>query len=577
MRELTLRLLRSVSLIALLAAGATAALADGGAGPYLAGRVASIHADYKAAAAYFTQALVSDPTNAELQENALLAQLAIGAFDKGQPMAEALERGGVKSPIADMAILATKVRTGDFQGVIAALDAGKSSGPLVDGFLRAWSVLGNGQMSDALAAFDGLVKQPQIKSLALYNKALALASVGDFEGADKLLSGAEAGPINATRRSVVAHAQVLSQLERDKDALELIDKIFGADTTDPVIAPLRADLAAGKSVPFDLIRSPIDGLAEVYFAVASALGNDLRPGDISSEIDVLLFARTALHLRPDLSEAALVAADMLERQEQHELAIEVYQGIDPASPDHLAAELGRSEALLAEGKTDAAIEVLQQLSRAAPDRIAIWASLGDVLRRNERFSEGAEAYDRALALVEGDARDFWGLYYARGICQERLDKWDAAEADFRKALDLSPDQPSVLNYLGYSLLEKKVKLDEALAMIERAAKARPDDGAISDSLGWAFYRLGRYADAEAEMERAIHLMPVDPVVNDHLGDVYWAVGRKREAEFQWKRALSFKPDTEDEAKRIRRKLEVGLDLVLKEEGSDPLAVTKNGN
>jgi tetratricopeptide (TPR) repeat protein len=577
MRELTLRLLRSVSLIALLAAGATAALADGGAGPYLAGRVASIHADYKAAAAYFTQALVSDPTNAELQENALLAQLAIGAFDKGQPMAEALDRGGVKSPIADMAILATKVRAGDFQGVIAALDAGKSSGPLVDGFLRAWSVLGNGQMSDALAAFDGLVKQPQIKSLALYNKALALASVGDFEGADKILSGAEAGPINATRRSVVAHAQVLSQLERDKDALELIDKIFGADTTDPVIAPLRADLAAGKSVPFDLIRSPIDGLAEVYFAVASALGNDLRPGDISSEIDVLLFARTALHLRPDLSEAALVAADMLERQEQHELAIEVYQGIDPASPDHLAAELGRSDALLAEGKTDAAIEVLQQLSRAAPDRIAIWASLGDVLRRNERFSEGAEAYDRALALVEGDARDFWGLYYARGICQERLDKWDAAEADFRKALDLSPDQPSVLNYLGYSLLEKKVKLDEALAMIERAAKARPDDGAISDSLGWAFYRLGRYADAEAEMERAIHLMPVDPVVNDHLGDVYWAVGRKREAEFQWKRALSFKPDTEDEAKRIRRKLEVGLDLVLKEEGSDPLAVTKNGN
>ena len=113
-------------------------------------------------------------------------------------------------------------------------------------------------------------------------------------------------------------------------------------------------------------------------------------------------------------------------------------------------------------------------------------------------------------------------------------------------------------------------------MIERAAKARPDEGAIIDSLGWALYRLGRYPEAEVQMERAIQLMPVDPVVNDHLGDVYWAVGRKREAEFQWKRALSFKPETEEEAARIRRKLEAGLDTVLQEEGAEPLAVGANG-
>ncbi|MCX8508578.1 MAG: tetratricopeptide repeat protein, partial [Rhodobacteraceae bacterium] len=130
--------------------------------------------------------------------------------------------------------------------------------------------------------------------------------------------------------------------------------------------------------------------------------------------------------------------------------------------------------------------------------------------------------------------------------------------------------------LGYSYLEKARNLDEALSMIERAAKARPDSGAISDSLAWAYFRLGRYRDAEKEMERAILLMPADAVLNDHLGDIYWAVGRKLEAGVQWKRALSFKPDEEETVKRIHRKLEVGLDAVLKEEGAKPLAVTSDG-
>jgi tetratricopeptide (TPR) repeat protein len=140
---------------------------------------------------------------------------------------------------------------------------------------------------------------------------------------------------------------------------------------------------------------------------------------------------------------------------------------------------------------------------------------------------------------------------------------------------LKPDQPQVLNYLGYSYVEMKRNMDDALDMIQRAVAARPDDGYVTDSLGWVFYRMGRYQDAVVEMERAVELMPVDPVINDHLGDVYWAVGRKREAKFQWRRAMSFEPELDD-ATRIRRKLEVGLDAVLKEEGAAPLAVATDG-
>jgi len=198
------------------------------------------------------------------------------------------------------------------------------------------------------------------------------------------------------------------------------------------------------------------------------------------------------------------------------------------------------------------------------------------MRQQDRFEEAVTAYDKAIAIAEEAGGSSWFLLYARAICHERTGNWEQAEADFRAALELNPGQPQVLNYLGYSLVEKRVKLEEALEMIEQAVAASPDSGYIIDSLGWALYRLGRYQEAVPHMERAVELMAVDPVVNDHLGDVYWAVGRYREAEFQWSRALSFMDQAETvedvDPDRIRRKLDVGLDEVLAEEGADPLTV-----
>jgi len=199
----------------------------------------------------------------------------------------------------------------------------------------------------------------------------------------------------------------------------------------------------------------------------------------------------------------------------------------------------------------------------------VHSTLGDTLRREDAFAGAVEAYDRAVALYGGAQTSPWFVLYARGICQERLGNWAESEADLRAALALAPDQPQVLNYLGYSLVEKQVKLQEALSLIQRAETLRPQSGYIVDSLGWVLFRLGHYTQAVPHMERATELMPVDPIVNDHLGDVYWSVGRRLEAEFQWHRALSFKPE-ESEAIRIRRKLEVGLDQLLGEEGAPPL-------
>jgi tetratricopeptide (TPR) repeat protein len=260
--------------------------------------------------------------------------------------------------------------------------------------------------------------------------------------------------------------------------------------------------------------------------------------------------------------------------QNHEMADKTYDQIDPDSRAYVQAMMGKASALRRSERPDEGIDTLTQLAERFGDLAPVHVALGDAYRYEEAWPEAIDAYDTAISLYTEEVSAQWAVYFARGIVNERGGNWNDAERDFRKALDLEPDQPSVLNYLGYSMVEKQENLDEALGMIEKAVEQRPNEGYIVDSLGWVYYRLGRYEEAVPQMEKAVSLMPVDPVVNDHLGDVYWAVGRTREAEFQWSRALSFITDEtnleEVKPERIRRKLEVGLDTVLEEEGGEPI-------
>ncbi len=538
----------------------------GDAGAYLAAQVAASESDYRAAAAWYARAMASDPTNPTLLEGAVVANIGLGAFGPAAEAAQKLLDAKANTQTALIAILAEQAKTGDFPGILKNLADGRSVGALVDGLITAWAELGRGNMSNALAGFDKLAKTKGLEAFGLYHKALALAQAGDFEGAESILSGRAGGNLTLIRNGVIAYAQILSQLERNPEALKLLQSSFG-NAQDPELVDLERRLAAGEPVPFDVARNATEGLAEVFFTVAVALSGEADHGY------TLTYARTAAYLRPDHTEAILLSAGLLEQMAQHEMATEAYALIKPEDPAFYVAEIGRADATYAAGRKEASIEILQALTRSHGQIASVHTALADALRRDERFVEALKSYDTAIAMMPELTAAQWPLFYARGICHERQGDFTAAVADMRRALELQPDEPQVLNYLGYSYVDRGENLDEALGMIQRAVAARPDSGYIIDSLAWAYFRLGRYTEALVPMEQASLLEPVDPIVTDHLGDVYWSVGRAREAEFQWHRALSFNP-TEKDAARIRLKLELGLDAVLAQEGAAPLKPVK---
>lgn len=549
------------TLLALAPGAGTAQSTLGDAGAYLAARSAAVNDDYAQGARWFARALEADPTNGALLEGLIVSEIGQGRLEVAANAAQRLVDAGGRSIAANIALLARDALAEDY-ATLADIPPQRDIGNLIDRLVGAWAAFGTGRMTDAVAAFDAIASTDGLKPFGLYHKALALAAVGDFEGADDILSGRAAGPLIVNRRGIFAHVQILSQLERFDDASALLDNTFGPGP-EPQLVALRSALAARAPLPFDVVSNGREGIAEVFFTLAVALNGEAEDGY------TLLYARVAAALDPSHTEAQLLTAGLLEQQGQTALARDVYLGFPIDDPAYYSAQIGLAGTLDALDQADEALGVLKALTGSHGDLSVVHMAYGDSLRRGEQFDAASAAYSAAIALIPTPAEQHWGLFYSRAVAYERAGQWPKAEADFRRALDLSPDQPQVLNYLGYSFVDRGENLVEALALIERAVAARPDAGYIIDSLAWAYYRLGRYNDAVAPMERASLLEPVDPVVTDHLGDIYWAVGRKLEARFQWRRALSFNPEEKD-APRIRRKLEVGLDAVLIEEGAPPL-------
>lgn len=555
------RLLCSTATAALVYLSTTAA-ADTDAGAYLAARQAGLMGDYASAAGYFHNALIADPNNTALMQHTLTSYLGSGEVASAAAIGRSVIELGGANQAANIAIMAESARTGEWSKIFDMLEAGHEVGPLLDGLGQAWAYVGIGQMDNALMSFDEVVDTPGLRNFGQQHKAMALTIMGDFEAAEAIYALPPNEGIVPTRGSVSAHLQILCRLGEFDKARGIITRAFGSDP-DPEIVAIRDAIDAGEIPKLDtMVSNPAEGLAYAFKSLSDVLQGE------ANESYLLLYAQAARHIAPQDADAHIATARLLNALGQHDDAAVTFAQVLADDPAFHSAELGRAEALRLDGQHGKAIEVLSRLTESHPSQPLAFASLGDVYRQQHDYASANEAYAAALSVYEADASIRWWLHYSRGMTYERMDQWDAAEADFRTALSLNPGNPSVLNYLGYSLVDRGMKYEEALAMIEEAAEARPDSGAIIDSLGWVYYKLGRFEEAVGPMERAVELAPNDPIISDHLGDVYWQVGREVEARFQWERALSFDPEPE-EAQRIRRKLNIGLDAVYAEDGDVP--------
>ncbi len=564
MGKLTSGLSRTGAVMALLlplcvtgVAGAAEPRATTPFGAYLAGLHAEQKHDYRAAAQWFEQALRADPTAPELLGRTFLMELSEGSFARAAALADSELRLDPTNAAAELVETVEKTKVGDGKAALAAAQALPTSG--LHRFIRplalAWTRMAVGDLPGADAALQQLDQFAGLAPLKFFQLGLLYDFADHPHKAEANFKETLSATGRLNWRLSEAMANFYERHGQPAEAKQFYHR-FIEENADSELAESVLD-AVPVGPPKPLITSAKDGLAEAFFDLASVV-NDPETLDLA-----LLYDRCALELRPHLMLAQLLLSDILSAENQPRMSLSVLAKIPPGSPYSWSAQLRVAANLDTLGRSDEAIALLEKLSAQYPKRAGAAMQLGDILREKKRFPAAVKAYDEAVARLHAEGLpERWSLYYSRGIALERSGQWKRAEADLLNALQLKPDQPLVLNYLGYTWIDRGEHLQRALKMIEKAVSLRPEDGYIVDSLGWAHYRLGQYKQAIEYLQKAIELVPDDPTINDHLGDAYWQVGRETEARYQWRQALQFGPE-KNEIKPLEAKIARGLGSVVK--------------
>jgi tetratricopeptide (TPR) repeat protein len=510
---------------------------------FLMGRFAMSQADPQTAASQFLHALAARPDDPDLLQQSFIASLIAGRSEAVQ-LAHRLP----DSQAAQLLLGEAEVRAGHWQAAEQKFHLLPRQGltQLLQPLLIAWSQQGDGRTDAALATLRPFLDGQRFRAVYALHTALIADQAGRTSDAARLYRIAQTEFSGSNLRL----AQILASWEARHGHMGEAQRILGAMVEDaPEMTIALPRLTAATMTP--AVPRPVDGIAEAYLALAAALRQQ-DAGDFAMSL-----LRLALDLRPDFTAARLLAADILEGQHHLENALQILASVgseDPLSPVIRLQRAALTEQL---GHTEEATRELQRIGHDYPDSPIPAMREGDILRSKQRFTDAIAAYDRAIARIQTPRQTDWLMFYDRGICYERARQWAKAEADFQHALKLAPDQPFVLNYLGYSWADMGQNLTQAREMIDKAVQRRPNDGAIVDSLGWVMLRQGEVADAVKTLERAVELDPQDASINGHLGDAYWAAGRKLEATYQWRRALTFNPEPDDAAK-LEAKLQSGV-------------------
>src|ERR1700738_272115 len=521
-------------------------------GSYLAARHASVERDAASAAAFYRSALRTDPKNNELLDRAFISSVADGDVDEAVKLAERILAVDKSNRVARLVVGVQDLKQKKYGP--AQLNINQSiRGPITDlvaTLLSGWASYGAGDAKLAVANIDKLTGPEWYPIFKDLHAGMILELAGKEKDAGTRFERAYKLDDSMLRVS----DEYARWLSRNKDAAAATGVYEAFDKKLPrhplVLEGLREAKAGKKLSP--LIDSAQAGAAEALYGIGATLtrrgGEDLA----------LVYLQLALYLQPNHPLALLSLADLYESVKKPAMAIKVYERMPASSPLKRNTQIQLATNLDAADRSDEAIKILKEVTTEDPKDVEAIMALGNIERGRKKFGDCSTTYSRAIDVMpaSGD-KNSWVTYYYRGICEERSKQWSKAEADMRKALDMQPEQPHVLNYLGYSWIDQGINLDEGMKMIKRAVDQRPDDGYIVDSLGWAYYRIGNYEDAVKNLERAIDLKPEDPTINDHLGDAYWRIGRTLEARFQWAHARDLKPEAE-ELPKIEAKIANGL-------------------
>ncbi len=519
-------------------------------GNYLAGRFANYQRDVNIAIEYYTKALEQDPESAILIEQAFLLEIKAGKWDDAQKRATMLIKQEPNHYIARLFLGVMSFKAKDYISAQKHFSqAGKSPiAALTTELAIAWTLVAEKKSKAAVKVLGHSRGADGVRSYRYFHRAL----IADLTKQDKIANeeykklsrGAQ------SLRVLHAHARHNANKGQFKEAMNLLMPRVLGSTVHPITEKLY-DQIRNKKKPGLIVNNASEGMAEVLYGLGDALR---REGGMDI---ALIYLRIGLFLHPTLDEANDSLADVYERTGKHEEAIETYAKVSKDSPLWPRAQIRKAVNYNSLGEVEKSKDLLDKLSALQPNEIGPLDTLGNLMRSHKRYKEAVEYYDKVIALIKKPAKEHWAHFYSRGVSYERMGNWEKAEKDLQKANKLDPNQPLVLNYLGYSWVDQNKNLELAMKHIRKAVRLRPNDGYFVDSLGWAHYRLGNYELAVRALERAVELKPDDPVINDHLGDAYWKVGRKKESGYQWSQALSLKPEEKVKVE-LQRKLKEGL-------------------
>lgn len=523
-------------------------------GPFLAATQAQQDSQYIKSADYFLQALDADPGSKYVADRAFFQLLYGGNTEKAASLAKRLVEGGLEDDddLIRLMYVLEAFKKADWKAVRARLGSGTATGFgfIVTPLIKAWSYAGEGNMLAAKDALAPLLHDVRLKSIAEEHTAYLFDYLERYDDAEEQYVILTSANPPVSLQPAVAYAHMLYKTGNRARARGFLTEQINRFNNHNFLLREGSLLAKGGQ-PSQIAASPNGAAGMVFFRLATEFAQG------KSTQAAVLYARIASYLTPNVSDIYFLLGELLQQDGDYDASAAAYNLVPLDSPMRKLSDLRRIDSFRLGGRSEIAEKLIRNRLRHSPNELSMLLSLADVLQRREAYTEAIIYYDKAVSNLKRPSEGDWRVFFDRAVAYEGMDNWPAAEKDLLRALELSPEQPAVLNYLGYTWIDKGQHFDRAKRMIEKAAAARPEDGFITDSLGWAYYLTGDYEAAVEILEKAVRLEPTDVTINDHLGDAYWRVGRKIEARFQWQHAIDAGAAGQDLA-ALLRKLETGI-------------------